>query len=99
MTGGPSQQARVTAFVDRQHRDRQEAFNRASHGDALPELQLVAPGTQLHPAEDLQADPPIGDAVGVIQSIGWRRLAIAAAFAATVWISTAAFAVMCGGPR
>lgn len=91
MTGGPSQQARVTAHV---HREAQEAFNRATHSDALREMQIV-------PAEALQPDyePPIGDPVGLIKSLGWRRLLVAAAFAVTVWTATAAFAVMQGGGR
>ena len=93
MTGGLSQDARILAHVDASHRDALEAFNRASHGDALIEMQLV-------PAEDLQTDydPPIGDAVGLIRSLGWRRLLKAAAFAIIVWTATAAFAVTCGVP-
>lgn len=90
MTGGLGQRSRVMAHVHRHYRDGLEAFNRASHGDALPELQLA-------PAEDLQFDDAPPTPREVIRTIGWRRLAIAAAFALTVWTATAAFAVMCGG--
>lgn len=103
MNGGLSQQARVLRLVDDAYsedlallnRAELEAFNRASHSDALRELQLA-------PAEDLQASDDtdaIGDPVALIRSIGWRRLVVAGAFMAAVWLGTAAFAVMCGGPR
>ena len=103
MNGGLSQQARVLRLVDDAYsedlamlnRAELEAFNRASHSDALRELQLA-------PAEDLQASDDtdaIGDPVALIRSIGWRRLAVAAAFAVTVWAATAAFAVAFGGPN
>ncbi|QUM73319.1 hypothetical protein [Sphingopyxis granuli] len=96
MTGGLSQSARILRVVDEQYRavGHLEAFNRATHSDALREMQLV-------PAEDPQPDydAPIGDWRGLIKSLGWRRILGAAAFAAVIWTATAAFAVMCGGPR
>lgn len=102
MNGGLSQNVRILRLVDAeytaamtmQHRDDLEAFNRATHSDALREMQLV-------PAEDLQPeyDPPIGDPIGLIQSLGWSRILGAAAFMAVAWTATAAFAVMCGAPR
>ncbi|MGN6596105.1 hypothetical protein [Sphingopyxis terrae] len=114
MNGGLSQQARVLRLVNDAYsedlamlnRAELEAFNRASHSDALRELQL-APDVErrelrLAPAEDLQASDhtdAIGDPVALIRSIGPRRLAIAATIAVTIWCATAAFAVMCGGPN
>lgn len=102
MNGGLSQGSRILRLVDAEYtaelemfnRAELEAFNRASHSDALREMQF-APGEDLQP----EYDPPIGDPIGLIQSIGWRRVAIAAAFAVTIWTATAAFAVMAGGPR
>ncbi|ODU29010.1 hypothetical protein [Sphingopyxis sp. SCN 67-31] len=91
MNGGLQQRGRILRHVDDHYRAGLEGFNRASHGDALREMQLG-------PAEDMQADdPPIGDPIGLIRSIGWRRWAAAALFALTVWIAAATFAVMCGG--
>lgn len=96
MTGGLSQSARVLRVVDEQYRagGQLEAFNRATHSDALSEMQLV-------PAEDVQPEyyAPIGDWRGLIKSLGWRRIIGAAAFATVIWTATAAFAVMCSGPR
>jgi hypothetical protein len=93
MNGGLSQHARVAHHVDRDFRDRLEGFNRASHGDALRELQLP-------PAETLQIDhdrrPPTPREV--LAAAGWRRIAIAAVFAIVTWLGTAAFAVMCSAP-
>lgn len=98
MNGGFSQEARILRLVDEEyaaglHLDHLEAYNRATHADALRELQLV------ELAERLQIEDRPPTPRELIRTIGWRRLAIAAAFAATVWIGTAAFAVMCGGPR
>lgn len=74
MNGGMSQEARILRHVDDHYRDGLEAFNRATHPDAVRELQLV-------PAEEAKPeyDPPIGDALGLIRSIGWRRIVGAAA--------------------
>lgn len=100
MNGGLSQDVRILRLVDAEYtaelamlnRAELEAFNRASHSDALRELQIV-------PAEELQPeyDPPIGDPIGLIQSLGWRRIVGAVAFMAVTWGGTAVFAVMFGG--
>lgn len=93
MNGGLSQRARMLHDAHARHHHGLEAFNRACHGDPLREMQLA-------PAEDLQADDdaPIGDAAGLIKSLGWPRLLKAAAFAIIVWTATTAFAVTCGAP-
>lgn len=98
MNGGLSQDYRILRLVDDEYRAGDhardiEAFNRASHTDALREMQIV-------PAEALQPDydPPIGDAVGLLKSLGWPRMLKAAAFAIVIWTATAAFAVTCGVP-
>lgn len=92
MNGGMSQDARILRHVDDGFAADLEAFNRASHSDALPELQIV-PAGELQP----EYEPPIGDAVGLIRSLGWRRILAAAAFMAITWTATAAFAVTFGG--
>lgn len=95
MNGGLSQDYRILRLVDDEYRagTELEAFNRASHSDALREMQIFH-------AEALQPDydPPIGDPVGLIKSLGWRRLLKAAAFAVIIWTATAAFAVTSGVP-
>ena len=91
MNGGLQQRARVLRHVDSQFSGARESFNRASHPDALRELQLA-------PADDWQIEDRPPTPREVIRTIGWRRLAIAAVFAVTVWTATAAFAVVCGGP-
>ena len=98
MNGGLSQDARILRLVDDEfaaglHRDQLEAFNRATHPDALRELQLVELAERLQ-IEDRPPTP--GE---VISSFGWRRFLCAVAFAVTIWTATAAFAVMAGGPR
>lgn len=98
MNGGLSQDARILRLVDEEyaaglHRHHLEAYNRATHSDALREMQLV------ELAEHLQLEDRPPTPREVIHTIGWRRLAIAAAFAVTIWTATAAFAVMAGGPR
>lgn len=94
MSGGLAQRSRVLQHVDVEYRTRQEAFNRTCHSDALRELQLP-------PAETMQ--PGLDDAPPtprqVLATVGWRRIAIAAAFAVVMWTATAAFAIMCGGAR
>lgn len=94
MTGGLQQRDRVMRHVVDHGHDGLEAYNRATHPDALRELQMA-------PAEDLQADidRPAPTAGEVIATIGWPRILAAALFMAAVWTATAAFAVMCGGPR
>lgn len=94
MNGGLSQRSRVLHAVDEDHRRQLEAFNRATHGDALRELQL-APAETMQPDFDTAAPTPRQ----VLATVGWRRIAIAAAFAVAIWTATAAFAIMCGGPR
>lgn len=100
MNGGLSQDVRILRLVDAEYtaelamfnRAELEAFNRATHSDALRELQIVT-------AEEMQPDydPPIGDPVGLIRSLGWRRILGAAAFMAVTWSGAAVFAVMFGG--
>ncbi|MCA0211414.1 MAG: hypothetical protein LCH74_20335 [Proteobacteria bacterium] len=97
MNGGLSQDYRILRLVDDEYRagDHQrdiEAFNRASHSDALRELQLV-------PAEDWQVEDRPPTPREVLSTVGWERIAIAAIFATVVWCSAAAFAVAFGGPR
>lgn len=91
MNGGLSQDARILRLVDDEYRA----------GLAADDAWLQNRGAvELAPAEDLQADydPPIGDAVGLIRSLGWARVLKAAAFAIITWTATAAFAVTCGVP-
>lgn len=93
MNGGLSQDARILRLVDaeysaEQHREDLEAFNRASHSDALRELQLI---------ERLQVEERAPTPREVLSTVGWERIAIAAILATTIWLSTAAFAVAFGG--
>lgn len=87
MSGGLGQRARVMSHVEGL-----EGFNRISHGDALPELQLA-------PAEDLQLDAAPPSPREVLATVGWSRIILAALFAAVAWTATAAFAIMCGGAQ
>lgn len=93
MNGGLSQQVRILRLVDAeysadQHREDLEAFNRASHSDALREMQLI---------ERLQAEERPPTPREVLGTVGWERIAIAAIFATAIWCCTAAFAVAFGG--
>lgn len=93
MNGGLSQEYRILRLVDaeysaEQHREDLEAFNRASHSDALRELQLI---------KRLQAEERAPTPREVLSTVGWERIAIAAILATTIWLSTAAFAVAFGG--
>jgi hypothetical protein len=103
MTGGLQQQGRVARFVANKPEFRPfPGFDPADGADRHVELDRGNPcEPQIVPAETLQADDldAIGDPVALIRSIGWRRLVIAAAFMAAVWIGTAAFAVTFGGPQ
>lgn len=91
MNGGLSQDVRILRLVDDEYRAGLAA------DDAWLHHRRAA---QIVPAEELQPDydPPIGDAVGLIKSLGWARVLKAAAFAIVIWTATAAFAVTCGVP-
>lgn len=96
MNGGLSQDARILRLVDaeysaEQHREDLEAFNRATHPDAIRELQL----REL--ADRLQVEDRPPTAREVLGTVGLERIAIAAIIATTIWLSTAAFAVAFGG--
>jgi hypothetical protein len=98
MNGGLSQDYRILRLVDEEyspdaHREDIEAFNRASHTDALREMQFVTL------AERLQVEQRAPTPREVLSTVGWERIALAVILATTIWLSTAAFAVAFGGPQ
>ena len=90
MNGGLSQDARILRLVDDEYLAERDAADAWQQGRE--------PFFYLDTAEYLQPDydPPIGDPIGLIQSLGWRRILAAVAFMAIAWGGTAVFAVMCG---
>lgn len=61
--------------MTRQYREALEAYNRATHPDALPEMQLTR-----------YVDPVRPTPTRIIRSLGWRDFAVSVALAALVVI-------------